>query len=695
MSSGQSIALVLLALLFAIFSAPSSAEADPDVSLIPRDILFGNPDRAGVEISPDGTRLAWLAPHEGVMNLWVAPVGRLDEARPVTNDRLRGIRTYFWAYTNAHILYLQDEGGDEDWRLYSVNIKENEVRLLTPFDTIPDPETGEPMKDPVSGQNLRPTAQIQHVSHLTPSRILIGLNNRDPRFHDIHLLDLQTGTLSMVELNDEMFGGYVTDDQYRVRLAVRPRPDGGQDVMKQTETGGWTLFTEIPFDDTLTTRPLGFAKDGESVYMTDSRDRNTAALTSIDLRSGRSQVIAADDRADISNAVIHPTEKKIQAVASNYLRREWKILDTDIADDFAYLRTVADGDFTITSRTLDDRKWTVAYILDQGPVRYYLYDRDRRRADFLFTNRSQLEGLALAQMHPVIIESRDGLELVSYYSLPVWSDSDKDAIPDRPLPMVLMVHGGPWARDAWGYDPHHQWLTNRGYAVLSVNFRGSTGFGKEFVNAGNREWGEAMHDDLLDAVAWAIDQKIADPDRIGIMGGSYGGYATLVGLTFSPDTFACGVDIVGPSNLITLLESIPPYWAAFRDQLRKRVGDIDTVEGRIMLRSRSPLTHVDEIKKPLLIAQGANDPRVKRQEADQIVEAMQRKGLPVTYVLYPDEGHGFARPENRLSFYAIAEAFLSQHLHGVYEEIGDDFKGSSVTVPVGAEDVPGVADSLE
>ncbi len=695
MSSGQSFTLFVLVSLLSIISAPLSAGADPAVPLIPRDILFGNPERAGVEISPDGMRLAWLAPHEGVMNIWVAPVGKLDDARPVTNDRSRGIRTYFWAYTNAHILYLQDEGGDEDWRLYSVNIQDNETRLLTPFNTIPDPETGEPMKDPVSGQNLRPTAQIQHVSHLTPNQILIGLNNRDPRFHDIHSLDLQTGELSLVELNQEMFGGYVTDDEYRVRLAVRPRPDGGQDVMKQTEAGEWSLFTDIPFDDTLTTRPLGFAKDGKTVYMTDSRDRNTASLTSVDLASGRSTVIAADERADISSAVIHPTEKTIQAVAANHLRREWKILDTAIADDFAYLRTVADGDFSITSRTLDDRKWTVAYILDQGPVRYYLYDRDRRRADLLFTNRSQLEDLPLAQMHPVIIEARDGLELVSYYSLPVWSDSDEDAIPDRPLPMVLMVHGGPWARDSWGYDPHHQWLTNRGYAVLSVNFRGSTGLGKEFVNAGNREWAESMHDDLLDAVAWAIDQKIADPERIGIMGGSYGGYATLVGLTFSPDTFACGVDIVGPSNLITLLESIPPYWAAFRDQLRKRVGDIDTVEGRILLRSRSPLTHVDEIKKPLLIAQGANDPRVKRQEADQIVEAMQRKGLPVTYVLYPDEGHGFARPENRLSFYAVAEAFLSQHLHGVYEEIGDDFEGSSVTVPVGAEEVPGVAESLE
>lgn len=675
---------------------PSSTDAQShDIPLIPREILFGNPDRSSVQLSPNGERIAWLAPRDGVMNIWVASPEDIAYARPVTNDRHRGIRVYFWAYTNDTILYLQDEGGDEDWRLYSVDVNSGESRDLTPFDSIPDPKTGEPMTDPVTGRNLRPTAQIQHVSHLSPEQILIGLNNRDPRFHDIHRLDLSTGELSLIERNEQGFGGYVTDDQYRVRLAVRPRFDGGQDVLRKSDSGEWELFTDIPFDDTLTTQPLGFAKDGHTVYMIDSRSRNTAALTAVDLRDDRQTILATDPRADIGGVVIHPTERTVQAVSANYLRREWKILDANIADDFAYLRTVTDGDFSITSRTLDDKQWIVAFVMDNAPVRYYRYDREQRRAHFLFTNRDALENLPLATMHPAVIPARDGLDLVSYYTLPVWSDTASAGKPTEPLPMVLLVHGGPWARDAWGYNPLHQWLANRGYAVLSVNFRGSTGFGKSFINAGNQEWAAAMHTDLLDAVDWAIDQGIADPDRIAIMGGSYGGYATLAGMTFTPTTFACGVSIVGPSNLITLLESIPPYWAAFRDQLRKRVGDIDTPEGRILLRSRSPLTHVDEIRRPLLIGQGANDPRVKQQESDQIVHAMQAKRLPVTYVLFPDEGHGFARPENRLSFYAVTEAFLSQHLHGVYEEIGNDFVGSSITVPVGADDVPGVSEALE
>jgi dipeptidyl aminopeptidase/acylaminoacyl peptidase len=315
-------------------------------------------------------------------------------------------------------------------------------------------------------------------------------------------------------------------------------------------------------------------------------------------------------------------------------------------------------------------------------------------ADFLFTDRQALEGQPLVNMHSAVIRSRDGLEMVSYYSLPPGSDSDGDGRPDEPLPAVLFVHGGPWARDMWGYHPYHQWLANRGYAVLSVNFRGSTGFGKAFVNAGDLEWGAAMHDDLLDGVAWAVEEGIADPGRVAISGGSYGGYATLVGLTFSPETFACGVDIVGPSNLITLVESIPPYWQPMIELFTNRMGDHRTDEGRALLQERSPLTYVDRIRRPLLIGQGANDPRVKQAESDQIVQAMQEKVIPVTYVLYPDEGHGFARPENNMSFSAVAEAFLAPILGGRSEPIGNDFEGSSITVPVGVEEVPGLDEAL-
>jgi len=423
-------------------------------------------------------------------------------------------------------------------------------------------------------------------------------------------------------------------------------------------------------------------------------------LKTIDLATRAERVLAEDPRADAGGALVHPTEKTVQAAAFSYERAEWKVLDKAIEPDLTYLKTVADGELTVVSRSDDDERWLVSYVVDDGPARVYLYERlgervrvgkdaPPGRATFLFTNRSALEKTALAKMHPVVITSRDGLKLVSYLTLPWWADKNGRA--EKPLPMVLLVHGGPWARDSWGFNGYHQWLSNRGYAVLSVNYRGSTGFGKGFVNAGNMEWATKMHDDLIDAVDWAVKGGIADKDKVAIMGGSYGGYATLVGMTFTPDEFACGVDIVGPSNLVTLLKSIPPYWEPEIENLKKRVGDFTTEEGRKFLESRSPLTLAEKIKRPLLIGQGANDPRVKQAEADQIVSAMQRKNIPVTYVLFPDEGHGFQRPPNSMAFNAVTEAFLAAHLGGRAEAIGDDVGSSTAEVRVGVEGVPGLS----
>jgi len=640
---------------------------------IPRDILFGNPDKASVRLSPDGTRIGYLAPVEGVLNVWVGPADDPAAAKPVTRDTYRGIRFYGWAYTNQHILYIQDKDGDENWRLYSVDLKAGEIKDLTPTEGV--------------------QARIQHISHKFPDEILVALNDRDARLHDIYRVNISTGEMRLVLQNPE-FARFVTDDEYHVRLATRVTPDGGAEVVKPTEDGGWEVYIKVEMEDMLTTHPIGFDKAGQVLYLMDSRDRNTAGLMALDLETGQETLLADDPQADVSGLVVHPTEKTVQAAAFTYERRQWQILDDSIADDWDYLSTVADGDLEVVSRTLDDRWWIVAYLMDDGPVRYYRYDRESREARFLFTNRQDLEGLPLAKMVPVVIESRDGLKLVSYYTLPVGSDSDGDGRPDSALPTVLVVHGGPWGRDTWGYHPWHQWLANRGYAVLSVNFRASTGFGKEFINASTRQWGAKMHDDLLDAVEWAIQEGIADAEAVAIMGGSYGGYATLVGMTFTPETFACGVDMVGPSNLVTLLESIPPYWQPQVELWATRVGDHRTEEGRAFLTQRSPLTYADRIRRPLLIAQGANDPRVKQAESDQIVQAMQDKGIPMTYILYPDEGHGFARPENRLSFAAVAEAFLSGCLGGRYEPVGDDFEGSSITVPVGADDVPGLTEAL-
>ncbi len=652
----------------ALLSAAESA-----TPLIPRELLFGNPEKASAQISPDGTKIAYLAPVEGVLNVWVGPIDAPQKAKPVTDDRKRGIRRFFWAYTNEHIVYLQDVGGDEDWHVFSVDINSRKTIDLTPLEKV--------------------AAQIEQVSHLFPGEILIGLNDRDAQFHDIYRVDIRTGKRTLVQENPR-YSGFLTDDDFRVRFAMRFAPDGSNEILAPDGSGGWKEFARIPMEDTLTTTPAGFDKSGNTLYLIDSRARDTGALTAVDLKSGIQEVLAKDDRADVSNVMIHPTEKTIQAVAFNYERKEWQPLDKAVAQDLEYLASVADGEVEVASRSLDDRHWIVVYVLDDGPVRYYHYDREKRNATFLFTNQSKLEEARLAKMHPVVIPARDGLDLVSYLTLPVGSNDESVARPRQPLPLVLYVHGGPWGRDAWGYNPMHQLLANRGYAVLSVNFRGSTGFGKKFLNAGNREWGAKMHDDLVDAVAWAVQEGIADPKKVAIAGGSYGGYATLVGMTMTPELFACGVDIVGPSNIKTLLATIPPYWKPVVQMFKDRVGDTTTSDGQKFLDERSPLSHVEKIKRPLLIAQGANDPRVKQAESDQIVRAMQERKIPVTYVLYPDEGHGFARPENRLSFNAVAEAFLAEHLGGRYEPIGNAFDGSTITVPEGAAQVPGLSAAL-
>jgi len=650
-------------------AAPKDMASTP---LIARDVFFGNPDRAGTQISPDGTRIAFLAESNGVMNVWVAPLNQPNDARVVTDDKVRGIRSYQWAYDNDHILYVQDKGGDENWHVYATNLRTNQTRDLTPMDGV--------------------QARIQEKSDEYPGELLLAINDRNKQLHDIYRVNIASGDRKLVMQNDG-YVGFVTDSQFGVRYAMRMTPDGGMDVFKPSG-GDWTLSEKIPAEDALTTEPVGFDKTGKTLYQVDSRGRNTAGLFAINVETNEKKLLAEDAKADASGTLVDPKTHTVQAVAFTYERQHWTILDAAIRADMDYLGSVADGEINVSSRSQDDNHWIVAYVMDNGPVSYYHYDRPAKKAKFLFTNRRKLEGLPLAKMHPVVIKSRDGMDLVSYLSIPAWADKKANGHPEQPLPLVLNVHGGPWARDDWGFDPEHQWLTNRGYAVLSVNFRGSTGLGKKFINAANMEWAGTMHNDLLDAVAWAVHEKIADPAKVAIYGGSYGGYATLVGLTYTPDTFCCGVDIVGPSNLITLLNSIPPYWKPMLDMFTSRVGDHRTEEGKKLLMERSPLNKVENIKKPLLIAQGANDPRVKQAEADQIVAAMQQKNIPVTYVLFPDEGHGFARPENRTAFYAVVEEFLAKQLGGRFQPIGDDFSGSSITSPEGAEQLPGLSKAI-
>ncbi|HLK25642.1 MAG TPA: S9 family peptidase [Caulobacteraceae bacterium] len=645
-----------------------------ETPLIERRRLFGNPTRAGAQISPDGRWLSWHAPRDEVLNIWVAPVGDPGAAKPVTDERVRPIRAHFWAPDSGQVLFINDQGGDENFKLYGVAPTGGETRTLTPFD--------------------KTQARIESMSRLVKDRILLALNNRDPRWHDLHTLDLATGALSLVFQN-EGYAEFLIDRQLVLRGVARPRADGGVDY-HHVKAGAVEPepFAHVDLDDTLATSPLRYTTDGKTLYWADGRGRDTAALFAEDVATGARTQVAEDPRVDIGGALFNPETGIAEAYPVNYLRSQWKALDARVGEDLAFLESALEGDISINSRTDADDVWVVGVDPVTSPPAAYLYDRSARRVTLLFVTRPELEGAPLAAMRPIEIKSRDGMVQPSYLTLPAASAADADGRPSRPVPMVLFPHGGPWARDVYGYNPFHQFLANRGYAVLSPNFRGSTGFGKSFLAAGNLEWGAAMHDDLLDAVDWAVREGVTTADQVAIMGGSYGGYCVLAGLAFTPETFACGVDIVGPSNLNTLLSTIPEYWEAMRVQLYKRVGDPRTVEGAELLKERSPLTCAEDIRRPLLIGQGANDPRVKQAESDQIVQAMEARQIPVTYVLFPDEGHGFARPENNIAFIAIAEHFLAARLGGRAEAYGDDLRGSSMTVPHGAGFAPGLSEAM-
>ena len=606
--------------------------------LIPRKVLFGNPVKTNPKISPDGKRMAYLAPVNNVLNVWVGAVDSNDY-QPVTQDTDRGVRFYFWAADNKHILYIQDIGGNENWRLYATNLETKETRDLTPFENV--------------------QVQIIDRDKHFPHELLIGMNKENPQVHDVYHLDLNSGELTRVAENPGNIAGWVVDTQFKVRGAVVATPDGGNElIVRDNEQSEWRNILTWGPDDALNSGPVGFTHDGQSLYLEDSRNVNAGRLIKFHIANGEFSVIAEDPHYDVGNVMIHPDTYEVQAVAFNKDRVEWTVLDESIRLDFDRIREIHQGDFSIISRDDADNTWIIAFTVDNGPVPFYAYDRKSQSASFLFDNQPDLNNYTLAHVEPISFTSRDGLSVHGYLTLPVGEQKTN-------LPMILNVHGGPWARNAWGYNPEAQWLANRGYACLQINFRGSTGYGKDFLNAGDKEWGRNMHNDLVDGVNWAIQRGIADPKKVAIYGGSYGGYAALVGATFTPDLFCCAVDIVGPSNLITLIKTIPPYWSTFLATFHKRVGNPDTEEE--FLKSRSPLFKVDQIKIPMLIAQGANDPRVKQAESEQIVEAMKSKGINYEYMLFPDEGHGFAKPENRLKFYAAAEKFLAQHLGGRYE----------------------------
>ena len=614
------------------------------VELIPRKVLFGNPERVSPRLSPDGTRLAWIAPKDGVLNVWLAPVSPQsgvdwDQAELVTDDKDRGIRQFAWAHDNKHLLYLQDTGGDENWRLHDVDLTTMQRRDLTPFDGV--------------------QTQLVAIERDFPTEVLIGMNKDDPQLHDVYRLDLTSGELTK-EVTNPGFLAWLADTKLVVRGAFQPMPDGAiVALVRDSADDDWRELMTIPAEDALTTDAVTFSADGQSLLLVSSVGAQTARLVRFNLATGEQEVLAEDPEADVSGVRVDPDSREPQIVVVLKDRSEYVVLDPSVADDLTAIRALHHGDPAFVSSDDAEATWLVAFTNDTGPVPYFAYDRASRQGSFLFEHQPALSKYTLAPMVPFSFAARDGLTLHGYVTFP----------PDGPregLPTVLNVHGGPWARDMWGYDPEAQWLANRGYLCLQVNFRGSTGYGKAFVNAGDREWGAKMQDDLTDAVEHAIAQGWSDPKRVAIYGGSYGGYAALAGATFTPEVYCCAVDIVGPSNLKTLIETVPPYWAPMIAQFHRRVGDPE--KDVDFLWSRSPLSRADQISIPLLIAQGANDPRVKQAESEQIVDALTSAGIDHEYMLFPDEGHGFAKPENRMIFYAAAEKFLAKHLGGRAED---------------------------
>jgi acylaminoacyl-peptidase len=631
-------------------------------SLIPRRILFGNPTFFGAKISPNGRWISWLAPVDGVLNVWMAPADDIKAGEPVTRTKGRPINWQDWSADSRFLKFLNDETGDENHHLFVVDPATRTLRDVTPLENV--------------------SIRLNLWSKDAPGDVVVGLNDRDARWHDLYRINLATGQRTLLWENTQQLLGIGLDWRLQPRHARSNAPDGGSRLWR---IEGTTLkpWRDVPYEDMLTTWVGRFNRSNDRALLITSMGRETAGCYWHDWSTGQETLIADHPRSDCSHLVLDPTTYEVEAVGVTTARQEWVHVAHDVAADFALIRSqLADFEFSVESKTDDNRRWIVAAHKAEQPATYYLLDRDQQRLTELFRARPALDPYRLAPMHAIETKSRDGLDLVSYLTLPADVEGHR---PPQPLPMVLVVHGGPWSRDSYGYRGDHQWLADRGYAVLSVNYRGSTGFGKAFVAASEKQHAAKMHDDLIDMVEWAIREGIAQRDKVAIFGGSYGGLAAFIGATFTPVVFCCSVPVVGITNLQTLLESMPPYWAGFAEYMYRSYGDPRTSEGRALLAERSPIHRADRIKKPMLIFHGANDVRCKIAESNTIVAAMQAKGIPVTYVVYPDEGHGFHKPPNRLSYIAITEAFFAHHLGGACEPVGHDFDGSSHEVRAGAQ----------
>jgi dipeptidyl aminopeptidase/acylaminoacyl peptidase len=645
----RSIRLCASLLLLPVFA---TAQLPP---LVPRQVLFGNPKHLSPQVSPDGKLLAWIAPDKkGVLNIWVRGIEQpAAKAHVITSDPKRGIReAFFWLPDNQHIVYLQDNDGDENWQLRMVPVHQSsgEFRALTPANV---------------------QARVLKIRPEHPDHIVIALNQRDARFHDTYRLDLDSGKLQLLAENPGDVEYFVVDNAMRVRAAYAQLEDGSGEVrVRDTATGPWRKLAGWD-DDEVEGVIRGFTPDNKSLLYTTSVGVNSAQLVETEIATGKTRVIATDpeQQYDAGRIIQHPVTHKLQAVEFNRAMIEWQPLDPAMRADLAALTKAHRGTIEILSRDNNDRKWTVQFTVDDGPAAYYLYDRTTKKARFLFNDRPELANYKLAKMQPVTFRASDGLKLFGYLTLPPIPKAKQ-----KNLPLIVYPHGGPYARDDWGFYGQSQLFANRGYAVLQIDYRGSTGYGKKHLQAGFRERGGKMSTDLIDGKSWAVAEGYADPKKTCMYGVSYGGYAVLIALAFTPDEFTCGAEAYGASNLVSLLKSFPPYWTLYRRQWERRVGYAHEEE---FLNSRSALFKVDQIKAPILIGQGANDPRVVKAESDQMVKALRQNGKEVEYLVYPDEGHGFLRPENRTKWFAAVESFLAKHLGGRKEPAGEgeDWKG--------------------
>ena len=646
-----------LFLLAVLAVAPASAQqqagpsADYDGTLPPlidRQTFFGDPQYAGAQLSPDGRYVSFTKPYKGQMNVWVKRRGEpFEAAEPVTADTTRPVSRYFWTQDGERILYVQDKGGNENFHVYAVDPDaDTETDLGVP-----------PAEDLTPYDDVR--AQILAVPEATPGEILVGLNDRNPKYHDVYRLDLATGERTLVYENNSRIAGWTTDLEGDLRLATRQTQSGGTELLRVDQDTLVSVY-ECKFEETC--RPVRFHKDGERVYLTTNRgpdvDRQRLALFNPETQG--TEVVASDPEGEVDFGGALFSDKTDALIATVYEGDRTRVYPkTEAFDaDHELLTEQLDGEVSFGSSTESERYRIVTASSDVDPGTTYLFDRQEQSLTRLYESRPDLPSTHLAEMQAIHYEARDGRTIPAYLTLPT-------GVTHEDLPTIVLPHGGPWARDSWGYAPYAQFFANRGYAVLQPNFRGSTGYGQDFLNAGNQEWGTgAMQHDLTDGVQFLIDEGIADPDRVGIFGGSYGGYATLAGLTFTPEVYAAGASYVGPSNLLTLLKSIPPYWATFKKRLNERVGDPDDPQDRKRLKRQSPFFHADRIDDPLLVIQGANDPRVKKQESDQIVVAARENDVSTQYLVAPEEGHGFRKEDNRLAVAAQLERFFGEHLGG-------------------------------